>query len=208
MHGAGDRHYITCSCYRRQAFLGSARRRDLFLTILEEIRLKYDFVIWGHVVMPEHFHLLITEPKVGRLSLMMQILKQRVSRRRRKKKKPANQMTLWENQPARAFWQRRYYDFIVFRERKHVEKLRYMHRNPVKRGLVAAPEQWRWSSFRHYSLGETHRLNNTEQLIETGEAAMKATGKPLKVGTTNPNVKVSGPAQRNPNLDIQPVKKP
>ena len=34
------------------------------------------------------------------------------------------------------------------------EKLRYMHRNPVKRGLVASPELWRWSSFRFYSLGE------------------------------------------------------
>ena len=34
------------------------------------------------------------------------------------------------------------------------EKLRYMHRNPVKRGLVGSPEQWRWSSFRSYMFGE------------------------------------------------------
>jgi putative transposase len=58
------------------------------------------------------------------------------------------------NLPARAFWQRRYYDFNVFREAKHMEKLRYMHRNPVKRGLVKSPELWRWSSFRAYWLGE------------------------------------------------------
>jgi len=42
----------------------------------------------------------------------------------------------------------------VFRERKHIEKLRYMHRNPVKRGLVASPELWRWSSYRYCPLGE------------------------------------------------------
>jgi len=54
----------------------------------------------------------------------------------------------------RVFWQRRYYDFNVFRERKHIKKLRYMHRNPVKRGLVASPELWRWSSYRYYRLGE------------------------------------------------------
>ncbi len=63
-------------------------------------------------------------------------------------------MTLWQDPLGRAFWQVRYYDFNVFRERKHVEKLRYIHRNPVKRGLVTSPEQWRWSSFRYYWLGE------------------------------------------------------
>lgn len=48
----------------------------------------------------------------------------------------------------------RFYDFNVWTGKKRVEKLRYMHRNPVKRGLVAAPEDWQWSSFR-YSTGET-----------------------------------------------------
>ena len=52
-------------------------------------------------------------------------------------------------------WQKRFYDFNVWTEKKRVEKLRYMHRNPVKRGLVASPELWRWSSFRAYLLGET-----------------------------------------------------
>ena len=83
----------------------------------------------------------------------MQVLKQRVSRRCRRKKKSANQMMLWDVLP-RACWQRRYYDFNVFTECKHVEKLRYMHCNPVKRRLVTSPELWRWSSFRAYWLGE------------------------------------------------------
>jgi hypothetical protein len=52
-------------------------------------------------------------------------------------------------------WQKRFYDFNVWSERKRVEKLRYMHRNPVKRGLVERPEQWKWSSFRAYLYGET-----------------------------------------------------
>jgi putative transposase len=39
--------------------------------------------------------------------------------------------------------------------RKFVEKLRYIHRNPVQRGLVDRPEDWKWSSFRHYVSGET-----------------------------------------------------
>ncbi len=52
------------------------------------------------------------------------------------------------------FWQTRFYDFNVWSHAKKVEKLKYMHRNPVKRGLVTRPEDWPWSSFRHYALGE------------------------------------------------------
>jgi putative transposase len=47
----------------------------------------------------------------------------------------------------------RYYDFNVRTERKRIEKLRYIHRNPVTRGLVASPEEWPWSSFRQYAMG-------------------------------------------------------
>lgn len=153
IQGGGDRHFITCSCYRRRAFLGSARRRDGFLTILDKVRHKYDFVVWGYVVMPEHFHLLVTERRSGKLSVAMQVLKQRVSRRYRRKRKNAAQLDIWADEP-RAFWQRRYYDFNVYSQKKHIGRLRYMHRNPMTRGLAASPELWRWSSFRFYRYGE------------------------------------------------------
>ena len=52
-----------------------------------------------------------------------------------------------------SFWQPRHYDFDVWTEAKRIEKLRYIHRNPVRRGLVSSPEQWAWSSFRHYVSG-------------------------------------------------------
>ena len=55
-------------------------------------------------------------------------------------------------------WQRRFYDFNVWTERKRVEKLRYMHRNPVKRGLVSQPEHWAWSSFLHHATGREGRI--------------------------------------------------
>ena len=63
----------------------------------------------------------------------------------------------------RHVWQARFYDFNVWTERKRIEKLRYMHRNPVKRGLVLEPEQWAWSSFRWYQRGERGpvQLNDT-----------------------------------------------
>ena len=62
-YGAGDLHFITCSCYGRQPLLGTPRRRDLFLRVLEQVRKRYEFVVVGYVVMPEHVHLLISEPQ-------------------------------------------------------------------------------------------------------------------------------------------------
>ena len=57
-----------------------------------------------------------------------------------------------------AVWQRRFYDFNVWSERKRIEKLKYIHRNPVKRGLVSEADQWEWSSFRSYAYGEPGRV--------------------------------------------------
>jgi REP element-mobilizing transposase RayT len=86
-YGAHHLHFITCSCYQRSALLGSARARDRFLAILEQTRQRYRFVVVGYVVMPEHIHLLVTEPEVGTPSTVMQVLKQRTARALLPKKK-------------------------------------------------------------------------------------------------------------------------
>jgi putative transposase len=83
---------------------------------------------------------LASEPETAPLSLAIQILKQRFSRTRTED----------------YVWEPRYYDFNVFSEAKRIEKLRYMHRNPVKAGLVEQPEDWPWSSFRAYANNEPH----------------------------------------------------
>ena len=137
-HHAGNFHFLTFSCYHRLPYLGGAAARDLFEDSLERMRLRYRFVVAGYVVMPEHVHLLMSEPQVGDVAGAIQALKLSVTRRRSE----------------RPFWQARYYDFTVRTRAKVTEKLRYMHRNPVVRGLVSKPEEWAWSSFRHYLTGE------------------------------------------------------
>jgi putative transposase len=136
--------------------LATAKSRNRFLAILEQTRERYRFVVVGYVVMPEHVHLLITEPEVATPSTAMQVLKQRTAHALLPKRKRRNprQRDLFGEEPHRAFWQARFYDFNVWTTKKRVEKLRYMHRNPVKRGLMESAEQWRWSSYRFYLLGE------------------------------------------------------
>lgn len=155
-YGAGDLHFITCSCYRRQPLLGTAKARNSFLQVLEIIRQRYQFVVVGYVIMPEHFHLLISEPQEHTPSTVMQALKLSYARRvlaAAKRRQDPVQEHLFGNLPQR-IWQARFYDFNVWSSHKRAEKLCYMHHNPVKRGLAESPELWRWSSYRAYAFGE------------------------------------------------------
>jgi putative transposase len=73
----------------------------------------------------------------------MQVLKQRCTQQVRNE--PCSGRSDGEG-----IWQSRFYDFNVRTEGKRMQKFRYMHANPVKRGLVTTPDRWAWSSFRQY----------------------------------------------------------
>jgi putative transposase len=115
-------HFLTFSCYGRKPLLNSPSAYDCFEQQLEAIRQRYQLIVAGYVLMPEHVHLLVNEPRTASLSIAIQVLKQQTSRKLSKRGEAQ-------------FWQRRYYDFNVWSEKKTWEKLQYMHRNPVKRGL-------------------------------------------------------------------------
>lgn len=160
-------HFVTFSCYRRQAYLDSASARERFERSFEAMRRRYKFVIAGYVVMPEHVHLLVGEPQKALLSKAIQAVKLSVS----------------VQSSQRPFWQARYYDFNVWSEKKCIEKLRYIHRNPVRRGLVANPEDWPWSSFRHYATGVEGAIE-----IESEWTARKREKMGIKTG--GPSLKI------------------
>ena len=109
--------------------------------------------------MPNHLHVLMSEPKKGTPSTVLQMLKQRVSRRVRKEKKlatPKGQLLFFPKFIADLpqFWQPRFYDFNVYSHARKKEKLEYRHANPVVRGLVKHPKGWPWSSFSYYAREE------------------------------------------------------
>ena len=158
-YGQADLHFVTFSCYRRLALLGTARARNVFVQELGRVREEYVFSLVGYVVMPNHVHLLMSEPQKGTPSTVLQMLKQRVSREMRKGRELVPRTQLQKGLPRSidelpAFWQTRFYDFNVYSHEKVNEKLEYMHANPVVRGLVKNPKDWPWSSFSYYSKGE------------------------------------------------------
>jgi putative transposase len=155
-YGQGDLHFITFCCFHRRPHLGTVRARNLFLKVLKEVRRTFQFQLVGYVLMPEHVHLLISEPHKANVSRVLQVLKQRVSRamRGRKRRASSSQLSLKFGDAMtedRRFWQRRFYDFNVWSAAKRKEKLHYMHANPVMERLVKHPRDWPWSSFSFYA---------------------------------------------------------
>jgi putative transposase len=154
-YGRNDLHFVTFSCYGRRPYLGTIRARNLFVNVLDNVRARFRFELIGYVVMPEHVHLLMSEPEKGDPSKVLQMVKQTVSRSLRKDEKSSTQPRKpFDDEASPAFWQRRFYDFNVWSERKLREKLIYMHRNPVQRKLVQDPKDWPWSSWSFYANGE------------------------------------------------------
>lgn len=139
-HESGQAHFITFSCYRRQKMFTCAAACELFVATLEKMRLRFALSVYGFVVMPEHVHLLVSEPGLSTLASAMHFLKLSFS-------KAVRPLLVCEG----PFWQKRYYDLNVRNYRQFTEKLRYIHRNPVRRELCARPDEWPWSSFRHYA---------------------------------------------------------
>jgi putative transposase len=140
VYGKGELHSITCSCFLRQPKLAVEKHRNLFVQLVEEVRVKFRFGVVGYVVMPNHFHLLMVEPAIDTAANSLDTLLQRYQRR--------------YNTSARSdesVWQLPYSDTHVFQPAAIEERLRFMHDLPVKAGLVTDPTEWEWSSARFYA---------------------------------------------------------
>ena len=180
-HQTGHLHFLTFSCYRRLPKFDSARARRCFELTLEQMRRSYGSFVTAYVVMPEHVHLLISEPERALLSTALQMLKQTVSKRMR------------TTGPNEAFWQRRYFDENVHDADHRVAVVNYIHQNPVTRNLCSRREDWEWSSFRHYATG----MDGVVEIESEWTARRRE-----RMGLA-PRVKISKAASRNsPTLSL------
>jgi putative transposase len=168
----GRLQFITSSTYRRVPVFASQRFCRAFAEVLDALRSEFGFRLLGWVLMPDHFHLLIQPRPAESTPRIVQQLKQRTAYRVLQGLRE-NAGQAWCRQMLGRFrlpetvhdqaqfrvWQRRYYAMNIFTDKKRLEKLNYMHGNPVKCGLVASPDQWPWSSFRFYYLNDSSVLS-------------------------------------------------
>ena len=170
-YGQNHLHYLTANTYRKARIFDSDRYKRKFVQSLDDLRTELGFRIIGYVLMPEYSHLLIWPGTLANPSQIMQKLSERTANFilrnlrenlafpwcRKMLKRFALPPTVHDHAHYRV-WNRRGYDMNVWSEKKIQEKLNYMHNNPVKRGLVAQPGDWPWSSWRYYYLDDSSVL--------------------------------------------------
>ncbi len=139
VYGKGHLHFITCRFFRHEPKFSVEKHRDLFVQLLEELRLKFRFKVVGYVVMPDHFDLLMAEPEIDTVANSIEMLRKRYGRRYNNSARSVDQV-----------WETRYADTHIYDQARIEERLRFMHEQPVKAGLVASPTEWEWSSARSY----------------------------------------------------------
>jgi len=187
-HHSHQSHFLTFSCYHRQPKFNSPEVCDPFLKCLESMQRRFDMRVYGYVILPEHVHLLVSEPDQETLADAMHFLKLSFAKRLksivpavpqvseptvpqvRGRSVAANlgRMDVPRNEVAETpFWQKRYYDRNIRDAHEFTVKLRYLHRNPVARGLVKHPADWNWTSFRHYALRENGPVEIESQWTAT-----------------------------------------
>jgi len=157
----GHAFFVTFSCYRRLSLLGRDRCKRIVLGSLDALSREHRVGVVGFCIMPNHVHALLRPETAGLLSTFVQQWKRLTS--------GAIQEFLHLGQPddyspfgkyvrdssgAIHVWQPKYYPFNVFTLKKALEKLEYMHNNPVKAGLVKDPSDWPWSSAGYFLKGK------------------------------------------------------
>ncbi len=170
-YGLNHLHFLTTSVYRRVRLFDSDRFKQRFVATLAELRRELGFGIVGYVLMPEHFHLLLWPSEQANPSPIMQRLEGRMAKFILKSSRDDRDRPWCAKMLARLtlpptvhdeahcrVWQRRFHDLNVWSEKKRLEKLTYVHNNPVRRGLARAPGDWAWSSWRFYFLDEVFVL--------------------------------------------------
>jgi putative transposase len=162
----GHAHYLTFSCFQRQAFLTRDRTRRWLCDAIRAAKKKQPFDLWAFVIMPEHAHLLVFPHERATISGILKSVKQPVAQRALhwvQANAPTFLPKMADPQPngqlSYRFWQRGGgYDRNIWSLEEVIGKVRYIHENPLRRGLVERPEQWPWSSWRAWEYGVSEPL--------------------------------------------------
>lgn len=167
----GHIYYITTVVYDR---LPIFMRPAFIIPLLDSLnfyRHKQEFKLLGYVVMPDHIHLVIWPFGKASVADIMQNYKEFTAKRIIRQAEVEN-MENWvkafqeagveTGRSMNKVWQDSYWDMNVYTETFLRQKLNYIHRNPVRANLAQAPEDYPYSSYRNYTLGE-------EWLIEIDE---------------------------------------
>jgi len=158
----GHARYLTFSCFHNIPMLKSNRCCQWFLSKLAELHAEQTFELWGWVLMPTHVHLLILPHKADMVSEFLNRLKKSIANRALnwlQKNAPDFLVRLSDKRSCGKqtyhFWQRGGgHDRNIYSTEELHEKIRYIHANPIRAGLVAQAGDWEWSSYQTWETGK------------------------------------------------------
>ena len=148
----GGNRFVTISCQHRLPLFNNPRIAQLFVDALRRARLKHGLLVFAWVVMPEHCHVLCQPPAGTTLESILVRVNMSVTKRVLRRWRELNAPILKRVEDATGrprFWLKGGgFDRNVRDVTEFCKEVRYIHRNPVERGLVSRPEDWKRSSVR------------------------------------------------------------
>lgn len=170
----GQIYYITSTIYNRLPIFTNARYIIPLIDSLNYYRFQYPFRLLGYVIMPDHMHLVTFPKEAAMLSNMMRDFKKFTATRIIRQAQVEQNQKLLDafiyagtetGRSDKKVWQDDFWEVNIYTEHFLRQKLNYIHRNPVRAGLVAKPEEYAYSSYRNYVL-------NDDRLIEIDKGWM------------------------------------
>lgn len=150
----GAVYYVTSVTYRRKEIFSEVLPARFLLITIAYHRYILEFKLFGYVIMPDHFHFLIQPSEKYSLPQIMKFIKGNFARKynewygRRQliaAYKSAEKGILYK-----PVWQEGYYETLMRDEKDVINRLNYMHNNPVRKGLVKSPDEYEFSSYHQY----------------------------------------------------------
>ncbi len=159
----GHAHELTFSCYQKHPFFKAERCCEWLAQAIQSARRSQSFWLWAFVIMPDHVHLILypyaEEYDMGRT---LEAIKQPVGAKAIAFLREANspwlaRLTRRRGQRSETlFWQSGGgYDRNITAPRTLLRMIDYVHENPLRKKLVNDPQDWHWSSARHYAGGDS-----------------------------------------------------
>ncbi|MCC6124786.1 MAG: transposase [Pirellulales bacterium] len=143
-------HFITFSVDRHRRLLDHDQPKRILLGVLDEELRQRQTKCVGFVILPDHVHAIVWFPAVGQLSAFMHGWKRKASFHIRNWYRAEAAHYFEGFGEGERFWTPKYFSFEIYGRAKLLEKVQYMHENPVRKGLVARAADWKWSSARWY----------------------------------------------------------
>lgn len=169
-------YFVTSKAYQSKTIFNEAKNCQLFCKILKDCKIKYKFKLFGFVIIPNHIHLLLMPNDKMNISEVIHRIKgnfayQYLMARNHKgsatrrddrwldKNNPLFRVAdpLWvegtkrQRLRIRPIWQKSFYDHAIRNDLDFIEKLNYIHGNPIKHGLTDNLDNYPWSSYHHYN---------------------------------------------------------